>query len=158
MKGENLDLQASSVPGHVTLKQEQMNNPSCNQAKEVMIYNGEEMKCLQGVFIDIVYASSNTLILCSCIQCHGCKTLNRFYTFILYTLSIVYAVYIPNSSMQSPNTTGRQQKLGLMSVRRKHQYNQKFQFFEVVLQTQTFAQEHAFVQISDFSMKVVAVS
>ena len=46
LEGENIDMEASTVSGFVTLNQDrdqvqQLNNSSCNQTKEVIICNGE---------------------------------------------------------------------------------------------------------------------
>ena len=43
MKGTNADIEATAVPGIVTLNHvgQEMTNASCNQAKDVIIYNGE---------------------------------------------------------------------------------------------------------------------
>ena len=42
MNGTNVDIEASNVSGNVTLSHEQeMAISSCNQTKEVIIYNGE---------------------------------------------------------------------------------------------------------------------
>lgn len=42
LKGENMDMHTSTVPGFVAFNQEQLQmNTSCNQTKEVIIFNGE---------------------------------------------------------------------------------------------------------------------
>lgn len=55
MKSENMDIQASIVSGVATLNHgQQMNNSSCNQAKEVIICNGEYTELFFAIFLIIL--------------------------------------------------------------------------------------------------------
>ena len=80
-----------------------------------------------------------------------CKHLNMFLGYTDWSNRL----HNPNL-MQYLNTTWRQQKLGLLSERRKHLCNWKFLSFEVVLQTLSFP--WPVVCFYTFSMRVLSVS
>ena len=62
MGDANIDIEASTVSGIVTLNHEQeMTNSSCNQTKEVIIYNGESSE----LFVDSFIMNNHSKYYCS---------------------------------------------------------------------------------------------
>ena len=95
MNGTNVDIEASNVSGNVTLNHEQeMAISSCNQTKEVIIYNGE---CTDMFAKSCIFALNFVI---SLKNCSFFNILTEFNSIMLYEdVSILLSIVEQSKSL-----------------------------------------------------------